>query len=287
MANSRKNFMSHSREGASITAESLRLRKPPEPPKYLMTASPDGEVGFLKIRNVPPTVRPAGFEDKPLATMKTNCIPMKSFDSPPHSYIHFRPEQKRKVDSKSDSKMSPLDSTLSMNTPSPKQLGNNNTLRFAGSMALSKGSSSPSINAATTPTNVSIPRPYQPLQAGDFQYSQMLHNRAASGAILGTPVANKVVDSSRVPYLPQPYINPTMVAEDEQSDQTLSSDTTYIGAQADSEDLPVGPDRPTKALNETWSACWDDEAGAVYYYNHISGEATWILPDTSLLASTS
>ena len=31
-------------------------------------------------------------------------------------------------------------------------------------------------------------------------------------------------------------------------------------------------------LNDTWSACWDDQAGAVYYYNNITGEATWINP---------
>ncbi len=43
-------------------------------------------------------------------------------------------------------------------------------------------------------------------------------------------------------------------------------------------DIPVGPENPVKALNETWSACWDDQAGAVYYYNNVSGEATWISP---------
>ena len=41
-------------------------------------------------------------------------------------------------------------------------------------------------------------------------------------------------------------------------------------------DIPVGPDNPNKEINDTWSACWDDEAGAIYYYNKITGEATWI-----------
>lgn len=40
----------------------------------------------------------------------------------------------------------------------------------------------------------------------------------------------------------------------------------------------VGPDNPVVQLNDTWSACWDDEAGAVYYYNQVTGEATWIPP---------
>lgn len=28
-----------------------------------------------------------------------------------------------------------------------------------------------------------------------------------------------------------------------------------------------------------WCECWDDEAGAVYYYNDNTGEATWLRPD--------
>lgn len=283
--NARNQFMPQSRE-ATATSDSLRLRKPPEPPKYLMTASPDGEVGFVKIKNVPPTVRPSGFADKPLATIKTTSLPIKTFDSPPHNFNNFRSEQKRKVDSRSDTKMSPSD-TSSSNTPL-KQQGGSSTLRFAGSLALSKGrnSVSPTTNnvvAVTTPTNVSIPRPYQPLSSGDFQYNQMLHNRAASGTILGSAVTTRVVDSVRVPYLSQPYVNPTMVTED-QIEEDINGSTSVTQSSSE-DDLPVGPDRPTKALNEIWSACWDDEAGAVYYYNHVSGEATWILPDTSPTAS--
>jgi hypothetical protein len=40
----------------------------------------------------------------------------------------------------------------------------------------------------------------------------------------------------------------------------------------------VGPENPILPLNDLWSACWDDEAGAVYYYNQETGEATWIPP---------
>jgi hypothetical protein len=43
--------------------------------------------------------------------------------------------------------------------------------------------------------------------------------------------------------------------------------------------IPIGPDNPAMDLNETWSAYWDDAAGAVYYYNHQTGEATWIPPE--------
>jgi hypothetical protein len=44
-------------------------------------------------------------------------------------------------------------------------------------------------------------------------------------------------------------------------------------------DEPLGPDNPEKELSETWTACWDKEAGATYYYNKISGEATWLPPE--------
>lgn len=40
----------------------------------------------------------------------------------------------------------------------------------------------------------------------------------------------------------------------------------------------VGPNKPIKQLDDTWAACWDDEAGAVYYYNQHTGEATWLPP---------
>lgn len=43
--------------------------------------------------------------------------------------------------------------------------------------------------------------------------------------------------------------------------------------------LPIGPENPVIDLNEVWSAYWDDAAGAVYYYNHDTREATWIYPD--------
>ena len=40
----------------------------------------------------------------------------------------------------------------------------------------------------------------------------------------------------------------------------------------------VGPSKLSKDLDDTWSACWDDEAGAIYYYNKNTGEATWLPP---------
>ena len=28
-----------------------------------------------------------------------------------------------------------------------------------------------------------------------------------------------------------------------------------------------------------WAQCWDDEAGAVYYFNNATGEASWLPPE--------
>lgn len=44
-------------------------------------------------------------------------------------------------------------------------------------------------------------------------------------------------------------------------------------------DVQVGPDNPSQAIDDTWTKCWDREAGASYYYNNITGEATWIQPE--------
>jgi hypothetical protein len=49
----------------------------------------------------------------------------------------------------------------------------------------------------------------------------------------------------------------------------------HLSAESAAEvDVPVGPDNPEKALDDTWTAYWDDEAGAVYYYNSETGEAS-------------
>ena len=63
------------------------------------------------------------------------------------------------------------------------------------------------------------------------------------------------------------------------SDASAMSNTTGRSTMSLTQMHQIGPDNPTKELSDTWTACWDNEAGAVYYYNHISGEATWIPPE--------
>ena len=65
------------------------------------------------------------------------------------------------------------------------------------------------------------------------------------------------------------------VAEVPEHEPTDMSKVNRIEEAAD-----VGPDLPEKDIGDgTWRACWDFEASSVYYYNTITGEATWTLPE--------
>ena len=90
-----------------------------------------------------------------------------------------------------------------------------------------------------------LPKPYDIPTPEKYAESPLLKSRSPSGQILGS-YAKRYVPANNVPFLEA--------------------------------DIPVGPDNPVKAINNIWSACWDNEAGAVYYYNQSTGEATWIQP---------
>jgi hypothetical protein len=106
--------------------------------------------------------------------------------------------------------------------------------------------------------------------------------RTAGGALLGSPT-KRFVASTHIPegYTP-PVIGETQgygntysqIAADGANGHNLQSVTSGTLVSVDM----VGPDNPVVQIRENWSACWDDQAGAVYYYNHISGEATWLPP---------
>ena len=101
------------------------------------------------------------------------------------------------------------------------------------------------------PRNASVPKAYIPPHLDSFSEYSLLANRDTSGKILGSHV-RRYVDTSKVPagYVPE------------------------------AEDIPVGPYNPVKVLGDgTWSACWDESAAAVYYYNNVTGQADWILPE--------
>ena len=103
------------------------------------------------------------------------------------------------------------------------------------------------------PRQASVPKAYIPPHLTSFFKYSLLANRDTTGRILGSHV-RRYVDESKIPagYVPEV------------------------------EDVPVGPNNPVKVLGDgTWSACWDGSAAAVYYYNNITGEADWILPEVA------
>jgi len=108
------------------------------------------------------------------------------------------------------------------------------------------------------PKHAALPRPYVPHAKHFYDGQQKLANRMANGEILGSYRKN-YVDQVNIPAMEEDYV---------------------VTAQAGEDEWPVGPDNPVKPYDESgiWSACWDEEAEAVYYYNNENGEATWIPP---------
>eukprot|EP00607_Mallomonas_marina_P006376 CAMPEP_0182425976 /NCGR_PEP_ID=MMETSP1167-20130531/12455_1 /TAXON_ID=2988 /ORGANISM="Mallomonas Sp, Strain CCMP3275" /LENGTH=339 /DNA_ID=CAMNT_0024607087 /DNA_START=154 /DNA_END=1173 /DNA_ORIENTATION=- len=84
---------------------------------------------------------------------------------------------------------------------------------------------------------------------------------------MGRTAGGAMISPSRTP--------PPIVEEPEHVPRAYSA--LSMLEQTDTE--KVGPDNTTKALNDVWSACWDAEVNATYYYNHQTGEATWIKPE--------
>ncbi len=127
------------------------------------------------------------------------------------------------------------------------------SLTNVGTMEVPRFIGSTFVHTANAIVRPVIPKPIQPTlpkvydvpTVEKFSTSPLLKSRTPSGQILGS-YARRYVTAQNVPFL-----------------------------EADN---PVGPDNPVKAINDVWSACWDNEAGAVYYYNQSTGEATWIQP---------
>lgn len=44
-------------------------------------------------------------------------------------------------------------------------------------------------------------------------------------------------------------------------------------------DTLVEPDAPSTPSTKEWGEFWDEEVGASYYYNSVTGEALWVRPD--------
>eukprot|EP01041_Mallomonas_annulata_P005965 gene5967-12036_t len=194
-----------------------------------------------------PEVRPSGLL-LPMPSVKSNQMPSRAYDSPPNRQS-YPSESRRHVNSRSEYKSTGNGANVGggggggSNTP-------NSTLMKAGSFLIDKERYAP-VSVSFPPQRVGVPSMYPPLQPEQFTNGPLLYNRTANGKMLGSPNMVQIVDPVHVPY---------------------REATSALSMLVDGDNKAVGPDRPTKALNETWSACWDGEAGAVYYYNHTTEE---------------
>jgi len=94
---------------------------------------------------------------------------------------------------------------------------------------------------------------------------------------LGTP------DKRYVEYrhVPEGYVPPPEPAPAEADASYYQEDSGSVQtAQTAGPETPIVPytwDPATGAI--VWAQCWDDEAGAVYYFNNATGEASWLPPE--------
>lgn len=79
------------------------------------------------------------------------------------------------------------------------------------------------------------------------------------------------IDGKLLSALPKRYISSNRVPslEDKNLSVAISSDVL----------LSATSNAHVQRLNDMWTSYWDDEAEASYYYNEVTGEATWIRPD--------
>lgn len=255
----------------------------PRPPKFLEVKDKSGATNFVKVGmnddepNAVPQlkiIQPNSLARKQFPLVSSQLAtraPPKSFDQEPHRF--------RSVDSKLDTKETSSD-----------------YMRDEDGMVVPKYVSTTYNHLPNAPTikapplypapklAPSLPRPYVSPPASSFEdVNGLLHNRTASGKILGHPT-RKFCDEAHVPYHPEPLgIASSVVTQGGKVLQTrsLQSRTGYSKPAETWDVSQVSEENNVVQLNDTWSACWDAEARAVYYYNHFTGEASWVPPPRS------
>lgn len=228
-----------------------------------------------------------GVSDDPVLSRLSTTTTSRDFISPPDHFpkrVPYRlpspssqPKRTRGRDSSRDTKPVPHRSSIMV------EEGNK-----------PYGTPLPPSSLPTTgvPKLPAIPRPFVPRPRSEYAHLPLMHQRGPDGKMLGG-ATRRYVPAEYVPYREPAAETEVQHQQGYAHAQEAEAGTGDYGEYALQEyvagedmqqvalvdDSPVGPDNPMKTLSATWSACWDDEAGAVYYYNHTSGEATWVLPD--------
>ena len=104
---------------------------------------------------------------------------------------------------------------------------------------------------------------FQPPSIAGEMVGSTTSDRSASGDI-SRPLTKKYVDERHIPQTGD-FGRCGVVPK------VTSCEMKYSG---------IGPDCPVKLYSAGVSQCWDDEAGAIYYYHHESGEASWLPPES-------
>lgn len=246
-------------------------RKPPEPPKFLLTEGTEGGGGqqLVKVRGAP--TRPKGVSEQPVLSKLSTTTTSRDFDSPAHHYPKRVPYQ--------------IPSDMKKPPPRGKGKDSSRDVKQVHRSSIVVEETRPSYGTPLPPTTgvpklPAIPAPFVPRARAEYAHLPQMHQRTAEGKIFGG-ATRRYVPAEYVPYQ---YQDPAAGTQDSAGGEyEYDQAAEYTEGEYDqyqvAEDVPVGPENPMKQLSATWSACWDDEAGAVYYYNQSTGEATWVMPD--------
>ncbi len=275
-----------------------RSKQGPAPPKYLVRMGADsneeivqvlggeqpkhraqtGALAPVRIKFPPPDARP--FVNKTVTDMVSDEKAM----GPPHRFGGAR------VDSSMDTKGVPLSrEALHRHNLTSRQgtgvgAGGSLTPGSYGrppatpATAAMRDKFAPPANAPPNPFG-NLPRAAAlrkfeaPVVASEYARGPQLSKRTPGGAILGTHEKRYVENR----HVPEGYA--ASYSEEEQAYAAEEDAGSVLTAQTAGPENPVVPYTTDEAGTIVWAQCWDDEAGAVYYFNNLTGEASWLPPE--------
>ena len=130
------------------------------------------------------------------------------------------------------------------------------------------------------PTKPTYSTPYIPPPIESIPTELLHYYRAANGRLLSSLVkpSPKYVNPNNVPAYTGGLSSSTQLATTSSLENSSALRPATSSSTVSLKIATATPENPVVDIDETWSSCWDDEVQAVYYYNKITGEATWIPP---------
>ena len=289
--------------------DNTKMRAPPKPPKYLVKVSDDSskeEIVKVLFNESNSIVN----KDDIKKSKNTQGYPVKMTPPSPNSFplinkrvSNFSAEPKsfglpHRFPSRVDSAVGSKSSSLSRGSLRRHELNSRERLdvnkitsnhrRQSNTTVMTNNvNGSLETNKIALPFNVAVPKFVPPIDPNDFMGESMLSRRTASGSILGSH-DKRYVDTVHVPVL-EGYEGYQYHQLEEVQNESIYPD---MGSSQNVDELysmsstktagPYNQVVPYVVLDSgQWSQCWDEEVKAVYYYNHDTGEASWLPPDAS------